>query len=339
MNKLFTITLVVYCFISNTYASPTFGKYVHCSSNGSDCTGCGAGATDVSGAQDLFTYSSGNKCLFLDCSVTVDATKLNGWICASCNGVNNSIVPPRKYFQGGTCVASCTPPATATSDQICYSPAVGNAVPCSSNGSGCTGCGAGATDVSGAQALFTQVSGKNCVFADCQATVAATSSSCAASCTAPNVPNTNQICQKPPAVTGNNVACSTNGTDCTGCGANATIQGLFTYVSGNVCKITDCSSTTTSNAANLNGWVCNFCNGQTGSTVPAGSQFSGSTCATSCPSGQTTSASNSFTCTAGSSTNASVVIYLLRKGKFNINIQHMEEIRDHQEEASILVFY
>ncbi|EAS00978.2 immobilization antigen (macronuclear) [Tetrahymena thermophila SB210] len=223
MNKLFAITLVVLCFISNTYAQTVLGRAVNCSSNEKDCTGCGTGATDVIGAQNLFTFNSGTKsCMFIDCSATVPATKQNGWMCISCNGIASSMIPPGNVYSGSSCAASCTPPTIA-----------------------------------------------NAAF----------------------------ICQKP-AVAGNNVACSTNGTDCTGCGANSTIQGLFTYVSGNVCKITDCSSTTTSNAANLNGWVCNSCNGQTGSAVPAGQQFSGSTCAASCPSGQTASVSNSFTCTA-----------------------------------------
>ncbi|EAS00975.1 immobilization antigen (macronuclear) [Tetrahymena thermophila SB210] len=219
MNKLFAITLVVLCFVSHIYAQAVPGRGVYCSSNGKDCTGCGAGATDVSGAQALFTYDSSNSCKFTDCSAAVAATQLNGWICNSCSGVIGSKLAAGSFLLGSNCANSCKAPATINAQQICQTP-------------------------------------------------------------------------------GNNVACSTNGTDCTGCGANATIQGLFTYVSGNNCKITDCSSPTTSNAANLNGWVCNSCNGQAGSAVPAGLQLSGSTCATSCPSGQTASASNSFTCTA-----------------------------------------
>ncbi|EAS00980.1 immobilization antigen (macronuclear) [Tetrahymena thermophila SB210] len=236
MNKLFAITLVVLCFVSNTYAQTVLGRAVNCSTTGTDCTGCGAGATDVSGAQNLFILISGhNYCMFADCSATVPATKQNGWMCNSCNGIASSMVAPGSVYSGSSCAASCTAPATV---------------------------------------------------------------------------NAMQICQKP-AVAGNNVACSTNGKDCTGCGANATIQGLFTYVSGNVCKITDCSSTTTSNAANLNGWVCNSCNGQNDSAVPAGSQFSGSTCAASCPSGQTASASNSFICTSGSSNAVKIAFTIL----------------------------
>nr|AAF44706.1 J immobilization antigen [Tetrahymena thermophila] len=311
----------------------TSGNNVACSSSGTDCTGCGTGATNASNAQALFTYVSGNNCKVNDCSATVAAGSKNGWICNSCNGVTGSAQTAGAVYSGTDCATSCTSPQVSNTSKVCTNPP-GNNVACSSNGTDCTGCGAGATNASNAQALFTYVSGNNCKVTDCTATVAAGSKNgwicnscngvtgsaqtagavyqgtdCAASCTSPASANANQVCMTP--VAGNNVACSTNSKDCTGCGANATIIGLFTYVSGSNCKVTDCSSTAASTAANLNGWVCNSCNGQTGSNVPAGQQYSGSTCATSCPSGQTASATNSFTCTAGSSNAVKIAFTIL----------------------------
>ncbi|KAL4450978.1 hypothetical protein ABPG74_021300 [Tetrahymena malaccensis] len=206
------------------------GASVSCSSNGTDCTGCGVGATNVNGAQGLFDYVSGNMCQVQNCAATINAANLNGWVCNSCNSISGSVVPTGDAYSAATSTCSV-----------------------------------------------------------------------AASCAAPATVNSNKICTTPPAVAGNSVACSSNGTDCKGCGTTTTIQGLFTYVSGSNCKVIDCSSATTS--ANLNGWVCNSCNGQTGSIVPAGPQYNGSTCAASCSPGQTAAASNSFICTAQSSTN------------------------------------
>ncbi|EAS00069.1 immobilization antigen (macronuclear) [Tetrahymena thermophila SB210] len=95
--------------------------------------------------------------------------------------------------------------------------------------------------------------------------------------------------------TGNGVACAvTASSNCSNCG-DATSQALFTYDSSNNgnCKFTDCST----KPASLNGWICQSCNGVSGSSVPDGQYFYGSSCSNSC---KGATVSNSWVCTSNS---------------------------------------
>ncbi|EAR96659.2 immobilization antigen (macronuclear) [Tetrahymena thermophila SB210] len=86
------------------------GKDVSCGTvasngNAANCNLCG----DNSIVQNLFSYdttTAGQNCQFKDCS-TIPST-LNGWICNSCNGVEGSKIPVGLYFDGSTCVSTCS---------------------------------------------------------------------------------------------------------------------------------------------------------------------------------------------------------------------------------------
>ncbi|KAL4486311.1 hypothetical protein ABPG73_002951 [Tetrahymena malaccensis] len=94
---------------------------------------------------------------------------------------------------------------------------------------------------------------------------------------------------------GNGVACAvTASTNCANCG-DATSQALFTYDPNNGnCKFADCST----KPATLNGWICQSCDGVSGSNIPQGQYFYSSTCSKSC---QGATAANNWECTSNSS--------------------------------------
>ncbi|EAR96660.1 hypothetical protein TTHERM_00491280 (macronuclear) [Tetrahymena thermophila SB210] len=98
------------------------GKDVSCGTaasngNAANCNLCG----DNSAVQNLFSYdtiTAGQNCQFKDCS-TIPST-LNGWICNSCNGVEGSKIPVGLYFNGSTCVSTCsTGVATSKNNWTC----------------------------------------------------------------------------------------------------------------------------------------------------------------------------------------------------------------------------
>ncbi|KAL4495515.1 hypothetical protein ABPG72_020256 [Tetrahymena utriculariae] len=105
-------------------------------------------------------------------------------------------------------------------------------------------------------------------------------------------------------VLGNDVACGTASNtpasiaavNCNNCGATSDIQNLFapdgtTFQSN--CQFSDCSSVPTT----LNGWICNSCNGVSGSKIPSGQFFYGSTCSSTCTGGNQ---ANGYICTSNS---------------------------------------
>ncbi|KAL4482070.1 hypothetical protein ABPG73_000594 [Tetrahymena malaccensis] len=88
--------------------------------------------------------------------------------------------------------------------------------------------------------------------------------------------------------------------NCNGCGKDTNTSNLFAYDATNAgqnCQFSDCSVAITAPAV-LNGWICNSCNGKTGSVIPAGQYFNGSTCSATCT-GAT--AANGFVCSSSSS--------------------------------------
>ncbi|EAR96657.1 immobilization antigen (macronuclear) [Tetrahymena thermophila SB210] len=110
--------------INKTCQTPKtiIGKDVGCGTaasngNAANCNLCG----DNSTMQNLFSYdttTAGQNCQFKDCS-TIPST-LNGWICNSCNGVEGSKIPVGLYFNGSTCVSTCsTGVATSQTNWTC----------------------------------------------------------------------------------------------------------------------------------------------------------------------------------------------------------------------------
>ncbi|EAR96658.2 immobilization antigen (macronuclear) [Tetrahymena thermophila SB210] len=107
--------------INNTCQTPKtiIGKDVGCGTaasngNAANCNLCG----ENSSIQNLFSYDSktaGQNCQFKDCS-TIPST-LNGWICNSCNDVEGSKIPVGLYFNGSTCVSTCSS-GVATSQTV-----------------------------------------------------------------------------------------------------------------------------------------------------------------------------------------------------------------------------
>ncbi|EAS00182.1 J immobilization antigen, putative (macronuclear) [Tetrahymena thermophila SB210] len=310
----------------------TPGNSVACSTDGSTCSGCGS----TSALQNQFTYVSGNNCKVTDCTVSgsgASGVAVNGWICQSCNGIKNSGVAAGAQFNGSTCVASCDAGkvANAANNWTCTQAAApGNSVACSTDGSTCSGCGS----TTGVQNLFTHVSGNNCRVADCTAGGAGASgitpngwicnscngitgtavgagaqlngSTCSASCPTGYYANaaTGWSCTQIPS--GNPVACSTDGSTCSGCGSTTAVQNLFKYVSGNNCKVADCGvNGAGASGQTPNGWICNSCNGVAGSKVAAGNLLNGSSCSAACSDGQTATAASNWVCQAGNQGTAS----------------------------------
>ncbi|KAL4505620.1 hypothetical protein ABPG73_004505 [Tetrahymena malaccensis] len=190
----------------------------------------------------------------------------------------------------------------------------GNKVTCS-NGSNCKSCG----NTNQITQHFMQVSFTQCTYMACQQSTSYINSfvcqscyqapnsisalnvgnfynpatnACVSSCplgtTADNT-NTCQANTKP----GNNISCGSSGS-CSGCGATNQIQSLFTPVSGQNCKVIDCSQS----YGSYNSYVCQSCY-QASGTIAAlniGNFYNPATnaCVASCPKG--TLADNTNTC-------------------------------------------
>ncbi|EAR90293.1 immobilization antigen (macronuclear) [Tetrahymena thermophila SB210] len=283
-----------------------------------DCKGCGANST----IQNLFTPSGTPNCQVTDCTAD-PGSNLNGWMCKSCNGntVAHAAYSAGKFFIGTTCVASCPMGYVADKNNVCQAINGANVGCGTANSAGakatdCKGCGANST----IQNLFTPSGTPNCQVTDCTADPGSnlngwmckscngatlahaaysagkffSGTSCVASCPIGYAADQNNVCQ---ATNGADVGCGTansagaKATDCKGCGANSTIQNLFTPSGTPNCQVTDC---TADPGSNLNGWMCKSCNGNTvaHTAYSAGKLLSGTTCAASCPTGYNADSNN-----------------------------------------------
>ncbi|KAL4483064.1 hypothetical protein ABPG74_019090 [Tetrahymena malaccensis] len=271
MSKLLAEIAIIAITVSSVFAQPALiGAPVLCGT-ATDCVTCGINST----VQNLFQIQNSPYCIVKSCSDD-PGTNLNGWMCSSCESSNGfqAYGSGKIYFDPITssCIASCSPGYHADSYNNC-----------SPNGGASVGCG----------------------------TASSAGGACVASCTGGQVSDATNTCNAviSTSIAGKDVGCGTagnaggNSSNCNGCGASNTIQGLFTASGTPNCKLTDCSANP---GSNLNGWMCKSCNGVAGahSAYSAGNLFSGTTCVASCQPGQTADANN--VCVSGTdSTNSS----------------------------------
>ncbi|KAL4506204.1 hypothetical protein ABPG73_016938, partial [Tetrahymena malaccensis] len=303
---------------TSTCSTANQGIRVVCSKNGQNCQPCGATPT----IQNLFTKFSGAICYVQDCSSAVIGNNLNGFVCNSCNTASgDGNIVKGQYFDGTNCVQSCPIGSTASesSQFICqYPDNQGSLVSCSTDSSSCSGCKQGLKT----QDPFIYASSTNCYVSKC--TTANLSSNlngwiCKSCSTATGTGNINKgqffdgtncvdscpngqvanaqngyVCQTI-ANPGGNVSCSTDSSNCNGCGSTTPIQNLFSHVNNSNCQVKDCSSTAV--GSNLNGWVCNSCSTATGSgNINKGQFFDGTNCVDSCPNDKIANQSTGYEC-------------------------------------------
>ncbi|EAR90295.1 immobilization antigen (macronuclear) [Tetrahymena thermophila SB210] len=328
MNKLLGILAIM--SITASCVNATAGDDVNCgtanSAGGmaSDCNGCGANST----IQGLFSASGASNCKVTDCMAD-PGSNLNGWMCKSCNnvsGANGAYYQGMIYFEGFQCVVQCDPGSAPDSNNICQAVG-GGQVSCGTPSfpfsTDCIPCVKDASK----QNLFSPNISPNCSVKDCtvdpgsdlngwmckscnsnlkahsvySAGTFFSGSACVASCPTGYVADSNNNCQ---ATNGGDVGCGTAGTaggkatDCKGCGANSTIQGLFSVSGTPNCKVTDC---TANPGSNLNGWMCKSCNGafNAHTAYSAGKLLSGTACVASCPTGYAADSNNTCQATNG----------------------------------------
>ncbi|KAL4509649.1 hypothetical protein ABPG73_022865 [Tetrahymena malaccensis] len=302
----------------NCLPKPVPGSDVTCSINSTDCSGCGSNTA----VQSLFKFTSGTSCSIADCSSSVIANNLNGWVCNSCSTATGSnIIQKGQYYDpvSNQCMDTCPQGTQASSSTgfICQNTIPGINVDCSNDSSTCNGCGS-TKDI---QNLFTHSSGSSCSIKDCTATIIGNNlngwvcnscsrasgkniiatgqfydgSSCVSSCPKGQTADasTGYICkptQSAIVAAGKPVSCSTDKSTCKSCEANPSLQNFFQYISENQCQVIDCSSPKL--LSNLNAWVCASCDLVFGSIVPYGKCYDGSTCTSNCENASNNNAIN-----------------------------------------------
>ncbi|KAL4495190.1 hypothetical protein ABPG72_007297 [Tetrahymena utriculariae] len=297
----------------NYYTCQPMPIPVPCSNDSSTCKGC----ADNSDIQNYFNFVSGNNCIVQDCR---DIQYFNGWVCNSCNLVNNDTPFQGQYYNGFGCITSCPPgsSASAATGFTCQIINPGASVACSQDSSTCGGCG----QTNSIQNMFIYVKNSFCSVTDCSSNIIGSNlngwvcnscksasgsgniaagqyfdgKNCVANCPSGKQASaaTGFVCQYPPSP-GAAIACSTDSPNCGGCGVTNAIQSLFTNGKGNVCSVTDCNLSVV--RSNLNGWVCKSCSSASGAgNIAAGQYYDGTTCVTSCPNGYSASAATGYVC-------------------------------------------
>ncbi|KAL4512489.1 hypothetical protein ABPG72_020326 [Tetrahymena utriculariae] len=331
MSKLVALIAIIAITVSSVNATNSLpGDPVSCGTPNpggasTDCTQCLSNQQIV---QFLFIPLASPNCKYFNC-LGNPLNSVNGLICQSCAEVTGAIPifgSGKIVFDPTTssCVATCPTGYSTDSYQNCQ-PNSGADVACGTASSAnnpstdCIGCGANNT----VQALFKPSTTPSCKVSNCVISPGNNINSwmckscngiagahtdyapgkffqgtaCVSSCTGGYTPDATNTCQPSTTKPGADVGCGTagtvggNATNCNGCGANSTIQGLFQASGTPNCKVIDCSADPSSN---LNGWICKSCNAQAGahSAYANGQYFQGGACVSSCTGGQISDTSN-----------------------------------------------
>ncbi|KAL4509648.1 hypothetical protein ABPG73_022864 [Tetrahymena malaccensis] len=305
-------------------ASVAVGNPVTCSSDKSTCKSCEKNPS----LQNFFQYYSQDQCKVIDCSSPKLLSNLNRWTCASCDGVPGSKVPSGKYYDGSTCISTCESnnfihissyiDCVKAINQT-YAQNKGGLVSCSKDSTSCSAC-----EASNGLNYFTYSSGDQCFVKDCSASTIKSlngficnscstatgnnsihqgqyyqqgSNSCIGDCGEFQYANfyTNYVCVTP--IPGKPTSCSNDSQTCSGCQPATLKDSLFTYKSGSNCFVTDCNASVIGN--NINGWICNSCNTDTGASAIKQGQYydpNSKTCTDTCPQGTQASSQTGMIC-------------------------------------------